>query len=130
MVTGKYKIALVNFLKGTNTTKDYAFALFDDSIDIDDCVLCDTNYGYQVAKVVNIVSKEEYAGVDVTKEIICKVDFTAFNQRIEERHRKKELKAKMDALVADDKEMMIYRVLAEKNPEMAAMLDEYAKLNV
>ena len=42
----------------------------------------------------------------------------------------KELKAKMDALVADDKEMMIYRVLAEKNPEMAAMLDEYAKLNV
>lgn len=95
MVTGKYKIALVNFLKGTNTTKDYAFALFDDSTNIDDCVLCDTNYGYQVAKVVN-----------------------------------KELKAKMDALVADDKEMMIYRVLAEKNPEMAAMLDEYAKLNV
>lgn len=130
MVTGKYKIVLVNFLKGTNTTKDYAFALFDDNINIDDCVLCDTNYGYQVAKVVNIVSKEEYTGVDVTKEIICKVDFTAFNQRIEERCRKKELKAKMDALVADDKEMMIYRVLAEKNPEMATMLEEYTKLNV
>lgn len=130
MVTGKYKIALVNFLKGTNTTKDYAFALFDDSINIDNCVLCDTNYGYQVAKVVNIVSKEEYTGVDVTKEIICKVDFAAFDQRIEERNRKKELKAKMDALVADDKEMMIYRVLAEKNSEMAAMLEEYTKLNV
>ena len=132
MVTGNYKAALVNFLKGTNTTKDYAFALFDTypAANVGELVLCDTANGYQVAKIVNIVPKEEYSGVNVTKEIICKVDFSMFEKRIAERQRKKELKAKMDALVADDKEMMLYKVLAEKNPEMAAMLNEYTQLDV
>lgn len=132
MVTGKYRIALVNFLKGTNTTKKYAFALFDTYpiINVGDNVLCDTVYGYQVAKVVEIVSQEEYTGVDVTKEIVCKVDLSMFNQRAAARQRKQELKAKMDALVEDDKEMMIYKVLAERNSEMASLLDEYTRLSV
>lgn len=132
MVTGKYKVALVNFLRGTNATKDYAFALFDTypATNVGELVLCDTSNGYQVAKIVKIVPKEEYSGVNVTKEIICKVDFSMFEKRITERQRKKELKAKMNALVADDKEMMLYKVLAEKNPEMAAMLNEYTQLDV
>lgn len=130
MVTGNYRIAIVNFLKGSNTTKGYSFALFDWSIMVDDIVLCDTSVGYQVAKVIDIVEQLDYNGADVTKEIICKVDFTNFQKRIEERKRKVELKAKMDAMVKDDKELMLYQMLAEKNPVMKEMLDEYTNINV
>ena len=130
MVTGNYRIAIVNFLKGSNTTKGYSFALFDSSIAVDDIVLCDTSVGYQVAKVIDIVEQLNYNGADVTKEIICKVDFSNFQKRIEERKRKVELKAKMDAMVKDDKELMLYQMLAEKNPVMKEMLDEYININV
>lgn len=130
MVTGNYRIAIVNFLKGSNTTKGYSFALFDSSITVDDIVLCDTSVGYQVAKVIDIVEQLDYNGADVTKEIICKVDFSNFQKRIEERKRKVELKAKMDAMVKDDKELMLYQMLAEKNPVMKEMLDEYTNINV
>ena len=130
MVTGNYRIAIVNFLKGSNTTKGYSFALFDSSIVVDDIVLCDTSVGYQVAKVIDIVEQLNYNGADVTKEIICKVDFSNFQKRIEERKRKVELKAKMDAMVKDDKELMLYQMLAEKNPVMKEMLDEYTNINV
>jgi len=130
VVTGNYRIAIVNFLKGSNTTKGYSFALFDSSITVDDIVLCDTSVGYQVAKVIDIVEQLDYNGADVTKEIICKVDFFNFQKRIEERKRKVELKAKMDAMVKDDKELMLYQMLAEKNPVMKEMLDEYTNINV
>lgn len=130
MVTGNYRIAIVNFLKGSNTTKGYLFALFDSSITVDDIVFCDTSVGYQVAKVIDIVEQLDYNGADVTKEIICKVDFSNFQKRIEERKRKVELKAKMDAMVKDDKELMLYQMLAEKNPVMKEMLDEYTNINV
>lgn len=130
MVTGNYRIAIVNFLKGSNTTKGYSFALFDSSIMVDDIVLCDTSVGYQVAKVIDIVEQLDYNGADVTREIICKVDFSNFQKRIEERKRKVELKAKMDAMVKDDKELMLYQMLAEKNPVMKEMLDEYTNINV
>lgn len=130
MVTGKYRIGVVTFLKGTNTTKRYSFALFDDDVCISDVVLCDTATGYQVAQVVDIINQDEYVGADVTKEIICKVDFSAFDKRAAERKRKVELKKKMDEMVRDDKELMLYRMLAEKNPEMQNMLDEYNGINV
>lgn len=51
-------------------------------------------------------------------------------QHLEERLQFSEKELEIDAPVADGKEMMIYRMVAEKNPEMAAMLDEYAKLDV
>lgn len=85
-------------------------------------MLCDTSVGYQVAKVIDIVEQLDYDG--------AKVDFSDFQKRIEERKCKVELKAKMDAMVKDDKELMLYQMLAERNPVMRGMLDEYTNINV
>lgn len=127
-VKGNYNIAIVNFLQGTNLTKKYSFALFDGSIQVNDYVLCDTAYGYNVAKVVDIAFKEEYEGEKVTKEIICKVDFTEFEKRKELRKRKESIKKQMDKMVKDNQELVLYQMLAEKNPDMALMLEEYKQL--
>ena len=129
-VKGNYHVAMVRFIQGYNTSKDYAFALFDsdDVVLIGDHVLCDTSQGYNVGKVTNIIPQSEYSGCTVTKEIICKIDFAAFENRKEVRKQKENLKKQMDKMVKDNQELFLYQALAEKNPEMAALLAAYKSL--
>lgn len=126
-VTGNYKVAMVKFISGNNTSKEYAFALFDENVKPNDFVLCDTSYGYNVAKVSSIIH-DHYDGLPVTKEIVCKVDFTDFNNRKEVRKQKEELKKKMDKMVKDNQELILYQAIADKNPEMASLLEMYKSL--
>lgn len=128
MMSGNYNVATVRFSQGTNTTKEYSFALFDTNVFPSDFVLCDTANGYSVARVTGIIPKSEWNGVPVTKEIICKLDFSAFEKRKELRKQKEALKKQMDRMVADNQELILYQAIAEKNPEMAAMLAEYKNL--
>ena len=127
-VNGDYMVATVKFAQGTNTIKEYSFALFDADVFPSDFVLCDTANRYSVARVTGIVHKNEWEGVPVTKEIICKLDFSAFEKRKELRKQKEALKKQMDKIVADNQELILYQAIAEKNPEMAAMLAEYKSL--
>lgn len=131
-VTGNYCVALVNFLRGKNPLKDYAYALFDNGIKVGDHVLCDvaecTNE-YGVAKVVKIIPKTEYSGYPVTKEIVCQVDFSAFEKRKLDRERKAKLKAEMDRLISEDRDLVLYSALAEHNPKMAELLNNYKELD-
>lgn len=128
-VKGDYRVAMVKFVQGTNTTKGYAFALFDEDICEGHHVLCDTANGFGVAQVVSIVDQNEYDGTPITKEIICKVDFTAFEKRKELRKQKELLKKQMDKMVADNQELILYQAIADKNPEMAELLAAYRSLS-
>ena len=127
MITGNYKVAMVKFLQGTNTVKGYAFALFDESIKVDDLVLCDTANGYGVAKVTEIVAKEECTN-SVTKEIICKVDFADFEARKEARAEKNKIKKQMDEMLKNNQELILYQAIAKENPAMAELLEKYKSL--
>lgn len=128
MITGNYRVAMVKFVQGTNTIKEYAFALFEDYIKVDDYVLCDTAYGYSVGKVVDIINKDEYEGADVTKEIICHIYFTDFEQRKKNREEAKKLKSEMDKKMKEMQELALYEMMAEKSPELKEMLDNYKAL--
>lgn len=127
-VTGNYKIAKVKFLQGIND-KIYMFALFDDSIKCNDTVLCDTQNGYSVASIEDIINKEDCPDIQVTKEIICKVDFTNYNARIKARKDKAALKREMDRLVKENQELVLFQMLAKENPQMAELLDKYNAIN-
>lgn len=129
-VTGNYKVAEVTFLQGVNTTKRYAFALFNNDIDVNDTVLCDTNNGYVVGRVENIIPKEEWNGATVTKEIICKVDFSDFEIRKENRKKKENLKKQMDKIVKENQEIALFQMLAEKDEKMKELLEEYLTILV
>ena len=127
-VNGNYNVAMVKFVQGTNKITEYAFALFNSDICSGDLVLCDTANGYNVARVVNIIPKSEYEGCTVTKEIICKVDFSEFEKRKEMRKQKEICKKQMDKIVADNQELILYQAIAEKNPAMAELLSVYKSL--
>lgn len=128
MITGNYRVAMVKFVQGTNTTSKYSFALFDEYITVDDFVLCDTAHGYSVGKIVEIINKEDYDGCDVTKEIICFVDFTDFEQRKKNREEAKKLKSEMDKKMKEMQELALYEMMAEKSPELKEMLEQYKGL--
>ena len=127
MITGNYRIAMVKFVQGTNTVKEYAFALFDEYVGVDNYVLCDTANGYGVAKVIDIIAKDEYDG-DVTKEIICGLNFVDFEQRKKNREEAKKLKSEMDKKMKEMQELALYEMMAEKSPELKEMLDAYKGL--
>ena len=127
-VKGNYNVAMVKFIQGYNVSKEYAFALFDNDADVGDYILCDTSQGYNIGKITKIIPQNEYSGCTVTKEIICKVDFTNFEKRKELRKQKETLKKQMDKMVKDNQELFLYQALAEKNDEMAAMLAKYREL--
>lgn len=127
-LTGDFRVAKVRFISGYNKDKEYGFALYNYfTIKVNDYVLCDTQYGYNVAKVVDVMSQEEY-GKSVAKEIICKCDFTAYETRKDIRNRVKMIKKKLDKVVKENQNIALYRVIAKDNPEVATLLCEYEKL--
>ena len=126
-VQGNYKVAGVKFLTGFDTSKTYDLALFDEDIEVEDCVLVDTQNGYQTARVVDIMDKNDTKAP--TREIICKLDFSAFEKRKETEARRKELKKRMDQEIKKVQEEILYETLAGKSPELAVLLAEYQKLN-
>lgn len=126
-LTGNYVVALVKFLKGANIEKKYAFALFDMNIVVGDLVVCDSSNNYSVAKVTDIMPTSEYNGI-VSSEIVCKVDFSTYERRKENRKQMENLKKLMDEMVAKNQELILYQAIAEKSPEMAELLTQYKAL--
>lgn len=128
MLMGNYRVATVKFVQGTNTTSGYTFALYDNNVGVDDLVLCDTAKGYNVAKVIEICSQKDYEGSSPNKEIICKVDFTDFENRKENRAKAQKIKVEMEKKMKEMQELALYEMMAEKNPELKEMLDTYKGL--
>jgi hypothetical protein len=125
-----YKVAGISFLEGTNTNSIYYYALYDDTIQVDDVVVVNTgHHGLGIAKVVEIdpvnVDKNH---VRCGREIISKVDFSAYNERQEKAKKIVKLKNEMDAKVQQLQNQAIYELMAEKDPELKKMLDEYKTL--
>jgi hypothetical protein len=127
LINEKYNVAMVKFLYGHNLDKEYNFALFDKDVTEGDFVLCDTTNGYSVGKICKIADPSEFK-IKVTREIICKIDLSAFEKRKRIRKEKLELKEKLDAAVAENKDLALYQTIAQGNPEVAKLLEQYKAL--
>ena len=120
-------VAGVKFLDGTNRDKEYFYALFDEYY-VGDLVVVQTgHHGLALAEISSIgwTDKER---VKCSREIITRVDMSAFEDRQEKRNALAKLKNDMDKKVKELQETAIYELLAEKDPTLAAMLAEYKSL--
>lgn len=127
IMDGIYRVALVNFLEGSNRTTDYEYACYDDSIrEGDTCVVKTAHHGFALAKVRAFA---EASTNPVTREIVCHADFSAYNERVERRERSAKLMQEMKKRAAAAQEILIYRQLAAQDPAMAELLKEYEQLN-
>lgn len=126
IMDGIYRVALVNFMEGSNTSTDYEYACYDDFVrEGDICVVKTAHHGFALAKVRAFA---EASTKPVTREIVCVADFTDYNERVERRERSAKLMQEMKKRAAAAQEIMIYKTLAAQDPEMAKLLAEYEQL--
>ena len=131
-MTGFSKVAIVNLVDDYKK-KDYGFALYDE--DMNEIVKYDTNHTLYV--IVNARGKdnrvlgtlkgiktvEEY-GKGVTAQVVGVVNMNAYNARIDEENRQKEIakqKASIEKELKSEIEKMnniaLYEKMAKEHPE-------------
>ena len=123
-----YVVAKVQFLD--NPVPVYSYALYESDIKEGETVVVQTgSHGFALAKIHEIITDPE-AKKDVHKgrQVVCKVDFSAYNARQEALRRANELKKSMDAMLREAQTMAIYEMFAEKSPALKGMLDEFKTL--
>ena len=133
-IMGNYTVCTIKFLEGTNTEREYHYALYDDNICCGDYVVVKSaNHGLGIAKVVDIVpdgcvtqAMRDYCNAG--REVIAAFDMGAYNDRVEKRKLAKQLKAEMNKKMKEMQELAMFEMMAEKNPELAEMLAAYKEL--
>lgn len=103
--------------------REYCFKA-DDEIKKDDLVVVDTANGLGLGTVSNdAVHTSEVA--KATRWVVCKVDIEKHNERVAAEERKKAIMTKMEEMKKKIEEETIFEILAEKNSDMKALLEEY-----
>jgi uncharacterized membrane protein len=108
--------------RGTNTLYDFRSSL---DLKTGDAVVCDTIRGLVVGNVVAVL---DTLTKNAVKMIVDKVDMDNYNKRLEIEKRKRMIKDKMVERRKEIEEKIIYKTLAEVDPMMAKLLNEYEKL--
>ena len=124
-LTGFNKIAMI-----TIGYKDYAYALYDDTIKVGDTVIVTGMADDKILTIKDIVNVTDNTNIDrVTAEVKAKVDLTDYNNRVEKRQRKAELVRKMDRAIAEAKEVDKYAEYAKfLGDDFAKMFEEFKTL--
>ena len=115
--------------------KKYFYAIYDDGKTYkagDKIVVSGANKG--VLTIEEILTPDE-CNANITAEVICKVDTSAYDKRVEERkeaaERKKEadkIKKQMDKMITEMDQTKRYEMYASDNPELAEKLKAYKEL--
>lgn len=125
IMIGNYRVAEVQFIEGHNTDRVYLYACYDPSIvDGDICVVKTAHHGMSIARVVDFICTTE----ELTREIICKCDFSEYNKRVETRKRMMELKDLMTVRAAQLRDIALFKALAREDSDMANMFAEFEQL--
>ena len=130
-LTGYYAVAVIE--EGTGyCKKDYYYAVFDDgnTYKAGDQVLvsgCNKDV-LTIKEILTVPEAEVKCNKNITAEIICRVDTSAYDQRVENRKKAEKLKKDMDAVIKQMDVTKKYEMYAAENPELAALLNQYKEL--
>lgn len=127
-ITGDFKVVKVKFLNGTNTNTEYEYAMFDDFDVGDTVVVASAHHGLGIAKISAIIPREQAITKTFEREIVSKVDMETYETRKKNRNRVNELKNKMDKRFNELNKIALFEMMAEKDPELKSMLEEYKNL--
>ena len=115
--------------------KKYFYAIYDDGETYkagDKIVVSGANK--DILTIEEILTPDE-CNTNITAEVICKVDTSAYDKRVEERkekaERKKEaykIKKQMDYMITEMDQTKRYELYASNNPELAEKLKAYKEL--
>lgn len=127
----KKLVASVSFPQNYHL-KHYSFLTNIEDLKEGDKVVVDTVNGLQIVDFVKYSGEDkefgETFGNKTPKWIIQKVNLEEHNRRLETEKRVKDLKRKMELRRKKAEEVKIYEILAQADPEMAELLNEFKQL--
>lgn len=121
-----YHPVIINFISGSNTNAPYTYAAYEDYTEGDYVVVHTGHHGIAIAKVKAMGTEDDK--VEYGREIICKIDMSAYEDRKARAKRRAELKSKMEAKVKELQETAIFEMLAKEDAGLAEMLKEFKEL--
>lgn len=104
---------------------EYVFDCYDD-VKLGDKVVVDTCNGFAIATVTNL--EAFLPSGNALREVVCIVNTKAFEERKAKTALLKKLKSRIDKRVKKIQEMSLYEMLAEKDPELKALVSELKEL--
>lgn len=123
-----YKTVAVKFVSydeyGHSNNKTYDYLTSDESLQVDDFVAVRTSGGLAVAQIVEFKEYSSYA----KSLIVDKVDMTRYNEETAKIKRTQEIRAKLEAELAEEQRLAVYREAAQFNPRIQELLDELESL--
>ena len=125
-LTGFSKVAVIR-----QGSLDYHFAIYDDGYSYEPGNKVMVSGDDKVKTINEIITPEEAAErfkKNITAEVICPVDTSAYDERVNKRKAAEDLKKKMDDAIKKMDEEYKYEMYAEKNADLKAMLDQYREL--
>lgn len=118
-----------NYDRSKLAEKEYCFIAWE-NLAAGDLVVVETRFGLSLAVVSgNLPIKPNQLSDRDMREVVTKVDTTAFAMRKERAERKAELKRKMDQRIKGLEEIDRYEAFAKEDEALKTMLDAYKELN-
>lgn len=125
-LTGFNKVAVI----GIGAT-EYYYALYDENVTKHDKVFVTGKSIGNLLIVKDVITTEEAVNKlnkNILDEVICKVDTTDYDNRVEKRKQAEKIKKQMDEEIRKMQETNKYEMYAEKNPALAELLNTYKSL--
>ena len=123
-----YKTVAVKFVSydeyGRANSKTYDYLTSDESLQVEDLVVVRTSAGFSVAQVVEFKEYSSYA----KSLIVDKVDMTRYNEETAKIKRTQEIRSKLEAELAEEQRLAVYREAAKSNSRIQELLDELESL--
>lgn len=91
---------------------------------VGDAVLVHCQTGYQICEVVSINALSDFETKSFAP-VVCKVDLGTYIEEVEKAKQLKAMKAAIDREKKRLESMVTYELIAEKNPEFKAMLEQF-----
>ena len=123
---GYSKVAVIKY-----GCASYHFAIYDDGTNYEPGDMVVVSGNSAPGEIDEIISAEEATNrfkKNITAEVICKVDTSAYVTRLEKRKNKETLKKEMDKRKKEIQQRLDDEYYASKDPQYAEMLKEYEEL--
>ena len=121
-----YRVAIVEF----PGSPKIAYALYDADVCVGDTVVVATgHHGLSIAEIQEILPEGTDKEVEYGRQIVDRVDLSAWEERKQKAKDLAKLKTEMDQRVKDLQEIALYEMAAERDPALKDMLVQFKQLS-
>lgn len=110
---------------------DYHFAIYDDGniYNPGDKIIVSGNSSlFTIDEIMSPEEASERFNKNITAEVICKIDTTSYDKRVEKRKEAEKLKKEMDKIIKEIDETKRCEMYTSESPELKEMYKKYREL--